>query len=512
MLIQNLAITYKCYSSIGNSLDLKEMMTEVLKTFVSETFAIYGGYYKQIENDELKKIAYFGKNEKLKLNRYKSDKNLEYFEDMDKNVIRINLEYGTIFIVLKNMDADFSFFISMFESFISKLNISVRSCLNIEKLKDTNEILLKQKEELEIANKSKDDFLANMSHELKTPLNSINVISAVMKKNKNKNLNEKEIKNLEVIHNCGKELLFLVNDVLDLSKLEAGKISLNYDHVDIHYLINRVYDSILPQANEKALDFTFHIDKTITYIYTDEKRVTQIIKNLLSNSLKFTKKGKINLRIKDEDRNIRIIVKDEGIGIKKDKLLHIFDRFKQADNSTTRKYGGTGLGLAISKELALLLKGDILVQSEVNKGSTFEIIIPKNEELINSYNYLELSTNDTPTDIKNKIIDKKDKKESILILNNNPIYFFKIIVELNKRYKTVQSFIFEDFLESNKNTDISKAVVDITTLTNKEHEMLIESQANNYILLFNKELDPRLEEKTLLNIEKKAIKNALTKI
>ncbi|WP_428025386.1 ATP-binding protein, partial [Arcobacter sp.] len=216
--------------------------------------------------------------------------------------------------------------------------------------------------------KSKDDFLANMSHELKTPLNSINVISDVMIKNRTENLDEKQIKNLEIINKCGKDLLFLINDVLDISKLEAGQIILNNDIIKIKELITSIYDMFYPQTKAKGIDFVLKIDESLESMYSDEDRIKQIIKNLLSNALKFTDKGKISLIVKDEEKNIRVIVKDEGIGIPEDKLENIFDRFKQVDGSTTRKYGGTGLGLAICKELSYLLKGDISVTSELDKG------------------------------------------------------------------------------------------------------------------------------------------------
>jgi signal transduction histidine kinase len=247
-----------------------------------------------------------------------------------------------------------------------------------------------QKTELIQANKSKDDFLANMSHELKTPLNSINVISDVMMRNRANNLDEKQVKNLEIINKCGKDLLFLINDVLDISKLEAGQIILNNGTIDIKELIRSIYDMFYPQTKVKDIDFVLKIDESLNNIYSDEDRIKQIVKNLLSNALKFTQEGKISLIVKDENENIRILVKDEGIGIPEDKLEHIFDRFKQVDGSTTRKYGGTGLGLAICKELAQLLKGNITVKSELDKGSTFEVVISKNEDLIEGLSILDL--------------------------------------------------------------------------------------------------------------------------
>jgi len=255
--------------------------------------------------------------------------------------------------------------------------------------KENTKALSKQRFELIEANKSKDDFLANMSHELKTPLNSINVISEVMMKNKTANLDAKQVKNLEIINKCGKDLLFIINDVLDISKLEAGQLILNYDKIHIKELIKSIYDMFYPQVKIKNLDFILKIDDSLDLIFSDENRIKQIVKNLLSNALKFTSKGKISLIAKDENKNLRIIVKDEGVGIAEDKLEYIFDRFKQADGSTTRHYGGTGLGLSICNELALLLKGDITVTSQLEKGSSFEFVISKNEDLIVGLDLLE---------------------------------------------------------------------------------------------------------------------------
>ena len=271
---------------------------------------------------------------------------------------------------------------------ISQLNTNFINM--IDEINERTKRLYEAKVLAEELSKSKDDFLANMSHELKTPLNSIIVISDVMVKNKAKNLDAKQIKNLEIVNKCGKDLLFLINDVLDISKLEAGAIVLNNNTINIRDLIKTIYEMFYPQTKAKNIDFVLKIDERLENIYSDKEKIKQIVKNLLSNALKFTKEGKISLIVKDEDENVRIIVKDEGIGIEEDKLEHIFDRFKQVDGSTTRKYGGTGLGLAICKELAHLLKGEISVSSVINEGSTFEVVFSKNKELLTSLDILSL--------------------------------------------------------------------------------------------------------------------------
>ena len=177
MLVEQLSIAYKCNSSIGNSINLKEMIQEVLKTFVSESYSIYSEFLLINHLGELEKIHSFGRINEFDANKYSSYKNpVDLIVNEDIKVLKINLENAVLFFVLKNTNMDCSFFVSMLESFIPKLNISVNACINFQKLEQTNKYLEEQKKELIKANKIKDDFLANMSHELKTPLNSITVI------------------------------------------------------------------------------------------------------------------------------------------------------------------------------------------------------------------------------------------------------------------------------------------------------------------------------------------------
>lgn len=299
----------------------------------------------------------------------------------------------------------------------------------------------------EEANKSKDDFLANMSHELKTPLNSINIISNIMMKNKSENLDENQIKNLEIIHKCGIDLLYLINDILDLSKLDAKQNNVQNTKIDVKEFMNSIYEMFYAQTNAKNLELIFKIDDNLNFIYSDQIKIKQIIKNLLSNALKFTQKGKIHFLVEDANNDIKIIIKDEGIGIPEDKIEFIFDRFKQLDGSITRKYGGTGLGLTICKELILLLNGKINVTSKVNIGSNFEIIIPKNMDLSSDKNIKdslnEVEENSSENIKLNQnlgfVLTKQEiQKEHIYVLNNDPISFFNLIIELNKKYNVKQ--------------------------------------------------------------------------
>ena len=513
MLVENLAITYKCFSSIGNSLDLKEMMQQVLRTFVSETYAIYAQY--SIEKNEVnEEFVSFGKFKEFNINKYNEyNNNINVIDEKDKKIVIIRLEYGSITLITQNLTADCSFFLSMFESFIKKLNISIMSCLNVQKIQESNLLLEEQKLELINVNKAKDDFLANMSHELKTPLNSINIISSVMNNNKDNNLNEKQLKNLEIINKCGNELLYLVNDVLDLSKLEAKEITLNCEEINIHSFITKVYETILPQTKQKKLNFILDIDKNISTIFSDEKRINQIIKNLLSNSLKFTKEGTISLKVEDQGENIVISVSDEGIGIAKDKIYHIFDRFKQADNSTSRTYGGTGLGLPISKELASLLKGKISIKSEENVGTSFELTLPKK---IDKNSNIKLDDIEIPEENEIKKVELKkneiEEKENILIFNSDPLFFFSIIIKLGKKYNVHQVDNLEEFLNIYEKNNILKIIIDFTSISDKILEELNIKEKENIVAIFSENIDNNYENNILLKIKKTDINNQLKDI
>jgi signal transduction histidine kinase len=373
---------------------------------------------------------------------------------------------------------------------IQQLNNNFERMMN--ELKERTNKLYESKILAEELAKSKDDFLANMSHELKTPLNSINVISDVMMRNKTENLDEKQIKNIGIINKCGKDLLYLINDVLDISKLEAGQIILNNDTINIKDLIMSIYDMFYPQTKAKEIDFVLKVDDSLETMYSDEDRIKQIIKNLLSNALKFTESGKISLIVKDEDKDIKVIVKDEGIGIPEDKLENIFDRFKQVDGSTTRKYGGTGLGLAICKELAHLLKGDITVTSELGKGSTFELIICKNIDLIQGLEVLSLST-----ETSNSIKDTSPNEE-IYILNSNPILFFKIISQISSKYNIIY---IKDLKEINLSKD-TKIILEASSLKEEDIIYIKEYKINNLILITEGKINKELDDLVILSIDK----------
>ncbi|MVN91697.1 response regulator [Mucilaginibacter aquatilis] len=233
--------------------------------------------------------------------------------------------------------------------------------------------------ELETTGKYKSEFLANMSHELRTPLNSILVLARILKDNKTDNLSEDQIKYASVIFNAGNDLLTLINDILDLSKIESGKLDLNYDDIRVSEILKDMEMLFAEVAGNKNISFTNQVTNVPDIIFTDKVRVEQVIKNLLSNAFKFTpENGSIAIKAlpgKNEG-TISFAIKDSGIGIAPEKQRIIFEAFQQADGSTSRKYGGTGLGLSISRELAALLGGEITLSSEVGRGSEFILTIP----------------------------------------------------------------------------------------------------------------------------------------
>src|SRR5690606_1048096 len=221
---------------------------------------------------------------------------------------------------------------------------------------------------------------ANMSHELRTPLNSILLLSRLMVENADKNLTEDQIESAKVIQSSGSSLLSLIDEILDLSKIEAGKMELEYESVRVTTLCRDLKNMFQPLASERGLVFQTNIDSTVPEkIETDKLRLEQVLRNLLANAIKFTQKGEVRLTIEADNKYknfIRFAVSDTGIGISEENQQIIFEAFQQADGSTRRKFGGTGLGLSISREIVKLLGGHITLESKLGEGSTFIIHIP----------------------------------------------------------------------------------------------------------------------------------------
>lgn len=255
--------------------------------------------------------------------------------------------------------------------------------LQKENLVATEMVLRQKATELERASRYKSEFLANMSHELRTPLNSSLILAKLLADNKDGNLSPEQVKYARSISSAGNDLLTLINDILDLSKVEAGKIELDIESISILALVNDLERRFEPLAAERKLDFGWMIDPACpSTIATDRQRVQQILSNLLSNALKFTEKGAVRLIVSLEDsRRMAFTVEDTGIGIAGDQHEHIFEAFRQANGKTNRKFGGTGLGLSISREFAELLGGEIRVRSAPGRGSAFTFLIPLRPDL-----------------------------------------------------------------------------------------------------------------------------------
>ena len=241
------------------------------------------------------------------------------------------------------------------------------------------EVLTHKATELEHANLYKSEFLANMSHELRTPLNSSLILSKLLADNPSGNLSGEQVKFAQTIYSAGNDLLTLVNDILDLSKIEAGKTDLDADTVQLARMVDAMQKTFAPMARDKGLQFKASLEVgTPDTIETDARRLGQILKNLLSNALKFTETGRVSLQVLSRAPDtVSFVVQDTGIGIPVQQQALIFEPFRQADGSTHRKYGGTGLGLSISRELAGLLGGRIDVQSVPDAGSSFVLTLPR---------------------------------------------------------------------------------------------------------------------------------------
>ena len=247
-----------------------------------------------------------------------------------------------------------------------------------EALQKAQVVLSEKAAELERTNQYKSEFLANMSHELRTPLNSALILAKLLADNKHGNLTAEQVRFADTISGAGNDLLALINDVLDLSKIEAGKIELEPRSVALAPLVEGVIRSLRMDAKQKNLELQVEVDPTTPeQIVTDPGRLTQILRNLLSNALKFTDQGSVRLYLHaPRPGEVSLAVVDTGIGIAAHQHEIIFEAFRQADGSTHRKHGGTGLGLSISRDLARLLGGDLTVASEPGKGSTFTLLLP----------------------------------------------------------------------------------------------------------------------------------------
>ena len=258
-------------------------------------------------------------------------------------------------------------------------------------LSTQSNLLSKQTVELEMqnnqlgeANRLKTNFLSNMSHELRTPLNSVIALSGVLNRRLNKQIPEEELSYLEVIERNGKLLLSIINDILDIARIESGREEVEINKFNANGLIADVVSLILPQAQNKKIELLHLEQDNNLFLSTDDHKLRHVLQNIISNAVKFTESGKVEIGAKQVGDKIEISISDTGIGISEENILHIFDEFRQADSSTSRRFGGTGLGLTIAKKYTQLLGGTIKVKSTVGVGSQFIITMPINYEANNA--------------------------------------------------------------------------------------------------------------------------------
>ncbi len=304
-----------------------------------------------------------------------------------------------------------------------------------------------QAENLAMASRYKSEFLANMSHELRTPLNSLLLLSRGLADNKDKSLREDQVQSAQIIYQSGHDLLDLINEVLDLSKIEAGRMELNVETMRIEDLAGSIQANFKHLTDEKALSLEVALDsRAPKTIRTDRKRLEQVVKNLLSNAIKFTNKGGIKVTFtipSDRDRYaLALKVTDTGIGIPEDQQERVFEAFRQADGSSSRKFGGTGLGLSISRELADLLGGEIQLQSKPDEGSTFTILLPlqapsiKNVDELYPPLQIKAKTKQVTPDAKHVADDRNEIKSgdrSILIVEDD-LAFLNILIQESRKH------------------------------------------------------------------------------
>ncbi|MFN5182125.1 MAG: response regulator [Bacteroidota bacterium] len=358
--------------------------------------------------------------------------------------------------------------------------------------------LKKKAEQLELSSKYKSEFLANMSHELRTPLNSILLLSKLMGDNYEGNLNTDQIEYANVINKAGSSLLELINDILDLSKIESGKMDINPEVLSLEEFQKEIYDLFYPLSKDKSIDFKINTASDCPKsIFTDKLRIGQVIKNLLSNSFKFTPNGKVDLNVsmKDNLKSISFSVVDNGIGIAKEKQALIFEAFQQADGSTKRKYGGTGLGLSISREIAHLLGGEITLESEPGKGSDFTITIPVNYSA-------DLTETNSSSDIKSKedlkpnsiteftefkSFEIKDDKsnispgEKVIMIVEDDVHFLNFLMNAAKEngYKVIGANNGRDGIEFAKKYSPTGIILDLNLPIKNGWEVMKELKAND---------------------------------
>ena len=296
-------------------------------------------------------------------------------------------------------------------------NIELKS--QAEELYQQNLQLDLKKREVEEANRMKSEFVSNMSHELRTPLNSVIALSRVLLMQAKEKISKEEVNYLEVIERNGKHLLGLINDILDLSKIEAGKSDVRAKLFSLSSLIENICENLEAIAEEKGISIKHYIDEDVNHIESDELMVHKVLENLIGNALKFTEEGTVTVSARKENEKLIISVTDTGIGISKENLSHIFEEFRQVDGTASRKYEGTGLGLAIAYKTSQILGGTISVTSTPGRGSSFTLILP----IKWSHKSLPENREFSPSFID---FPYEENKKTILVVDDDPTILGKI--------------------------------------------------------------------------------------
>jgi len=405
-----------------------------------------------------------------------------------------------------------------------------------EELQQTSEELQEQNLKLEIqskqlgeANRLKSEFLSNMSHELRTPLNSIMALSRVLVLQAKDKLSEEENNFLEIIERNGKQLLSLINNILDLSKIEAGKIEIVPSIVSLKSLLSNIRENLLPIVNEKDLDFELEINDDVPKIFTDEGKLRQVLQNIISNAVKFTEKGFIQIKVNFNAGNVIIDVIDSGIGIPEDSISSIFEEFRQLDGTSSKLFEGTGLGLAIANKLINNLGGSIKVNSKLGRGSIFSISLPVRYS-IKSGNNPQINLRSSLNNFKNvkqkkRLLLAEDNRTTAIQMGNvleNEAYLVDIVtggeeaidylrnttpdgIILDLMMPDVDGFEVLRFIRNNDQTsNIPVMVLTARELTSKDLSFLIENNIQKLAQKGETSIESILNRiKQMLNMEVK---------
>jgi CheY-like chemotaxis protein/signal transduction histidine kinase len=309
--------------------------------------------------------------------------------------------------------------------------------LSSDQLYEQNVELEMQRIQVEEANRLKSEFLSNMSHELRTPLNSINALSKVLIMQASNKLEEDESNYLKIIERNGKRLLSLINNILDLSKVEAGKMEIHTNVFSLNSALALMTENVQSLADDKGVSLNLDISEKIE-IESDESRLHQVVTNVLGNAIKFTEEGKVDVTLEKDEKNAIIKISDTGIGIEKDVLPFIFNEFRQADGTTSRSYEGTGLGLAIAKKIVTALHGSIAVESEKGVGSTFIIEVP-----LFWHGAATIANNENAN-----VNSKTDCRKTILVVDDDKEITKNISLKLEEEgYSTIRAYSGKEALE-----------------------------------------------------------------